>query len=288
MSNKTIRINEDKLREIIHEEIKKILSKDTDFDVNDFDLSQISIEDLKSGYRDLRLSPTSRAFGDIFSDDLSINEAYRDILPPDNVSKLIINRYNLPESFVVVMEHFHQIKIYIVTAQIGLNEKLIISDMEKCGYFLGSKSDIKTIYNMKYRVLQFEPISQMQNDETEEIKKKYTFLYHWTASYNVDNIMKEGLIPSHKNTVFNYPDRTYLMESDKPMNKIHQLGFLLCMHNNSINNNGDYTLLSVDITNLDDSIRFYYDPNSEIGIYTETIIPKEKINIVKNTNFFNK
>lgn len=284
-------LTKDTLHRIVYKTIKNMLTEsiniNNDFDVDDIDISKIDIEDLKQGYRDLRLTPTSTLYGDIFSDEIYIKEAIGDILPPDNVANTIITRYNLPSSFVIVKEHYHKIQIYIITAMIGVNDRLIERDMQKMGYFLGHKGKIKNIYGMNYQVLQFEPTCQMQNDETEAIKSKYNTLFHWTPTYFEDNIKRDDLIPNHKNKVFNYPNRTYLMEGDSSMQSMMQLGFLLCVNNADAKNNGNYSLLSIDIKGLDDSIRFYYDPNSEIGIYTESPIPSSKIKVVKRVNFFN-
>lgn len=279
---------EEKLRTVIRKSVNETLERykndNVDFDI---DISQIDIEDLKKGYRDLRLTPTSVSYGDIFSEGIHIKEAIGDILPPDKVAQTIINRYNIPSSFVIVKEHYHKIQVYVITAVIGINDKLIENDMQKMGYFLGHRSDIKYVHGMKYQILQFEPTSQMQNDETETIKTKYTFLFHWTPTYLENSIMSNGLIPNHKNNIFNYPDRTYLMEGNSSMQSMMQLGILLCSHNTDPRNDGKYSLLSINIKNLDDSIRFYYDSNSEIGIYTESTIPSNKIKIVNRIDFFN-
>ena len=291
MTKKKYRISEDKLRNIIYESVKEILKEgvdvNNDFDVNDIDISQIPIDDLKKGYRDLRLTPTSVSYGDIFSDDLYIKEAIGEILPPDKVANTIINRYNLPSSFVIVIEHYNKIQVYVITAVIGINDKLIETDMQKMGYFLGYKGKITNVNGMKFQVLQFEPSCQMQNDETETIKSKYKTLFHWTPTYFENDIINNGLIPSHKNDIFNHPNRTYLMKGNSSMQSMMKLGFLLCVNNSDTKNNGEYSLLSVDIDNLNISIRFYYDPNSEIGIYTESPIPSDKIKVVNRVNFFN-
>ena len=77
------------------------------------------------------------------------------------------------------------------------------------------------------------------------------------------------------------------MKGDSNMAQMFNLGFQLCIHNTNPNNNGEYTLLSVNIKDLDDSVRFYYDPNSEIGIFAENAIPSDKIKVVRKANFFN-
>ena len=42
------------------------------------------------------------------------------------------------------------------------------------------------------------------------------------------------------------------------------LGRMLCATNKNTKNNREYALLIANINNLDDNIRFFYDPNSEL------------------------
>ena len=123
-------------------------------------------------------------------------------MSPDIVSKNITQKYNLPSQFVIKKEHFHKICVYVITAVIGINDKLIEDDMKKMGYFLSKKSDVVEVQDMRFQILQFEPLSQMQEDITNDVKSNFTRLYHWTPSYNVDDILRNGLIPSSKNKVF--------------------------------------------------------------------------------------
>lgn len=50
-------------------------------------------------------------------------------------------------------------------------------------------------------------------------------------------------------------------------------------------NDGTYFLLSIKLDKLQDNVRFYYDPNSSIGIFTEDAIPKEAIDIKTKFKF---
>ena len=44
-------------------------------------------------------------------------------------------------------------------------------------------------------------------------------------------------------------------------------------------------MLGIDIMNLNDNVRFFLDPNSTIGIYTEQQIPPENINVIRKEQF---
>ena len=69
------------------------------------------------------------------------------------------------------------------------------------------------------------------------------------------------------------------MEGTKDVDSIQALGQSLCFKNKNPNNDGKYVLLKINIENLDDNIRFFYDPNSQIGIYTEQTIPNNAIDV---------
>jgi len=137
----------------------------------------------------------------------------------------------------------------------------------------------------EFLVMQFEPSCQLQTDETENIKSQYDTLYHWTPEYCLQGVLAQGLVPSHKNNVFNYPPRTYLMKGDSDDRDMLRLGQMLCLTNKNSKNNGGYVLLAIDIKNLDDKVRFYYGPNSAIGIYTEQVIPSDKIRQINKQMF---
>ena len=283
MEHKVIKLSEIDLHKIVKESVIKILSEEIE-DIG-IDITKIPLQDLIKGYKDLSLAPVSNMYGHPLYEPVSLKEAVGDTYPPEEAIKMILQKYNLPETFGVQKEHFHNIRIYILIADIGNNEKLITEDMSKLGYFLSKVVQEVEIKGMGYHTLQFEPMSQLQEDITDKLKKKYNKLYHWTPAYNVKDIMKNGLVPNHGNDMFNYPSRTYLMVEDSDERKMYSMGQNLCINNKSSQNNGEYALLSVDITGLDEGVRFYYDPNSAIGIYTEQEIPSKKIQLVKTIQF---
>ena len=277
--------NLDKLKQLIRSIIKEILTEERLISDEGIDISRIPINDLKQGYKDLRLVPTLTNYDDVLCQPATIKEAYGDIMPPEDVIKTITSRYGLPETFAKKVENRNNIYVYLVVAHIGVNENIIIEDMQKLGYFLGQRKKSQVIDGMEFCVLQFEPTSQLQDDETEAIKNKYKTLYHWTPSYLVKNILSKGLVPTHKNEKFNFPNRTYLMRGDSDDRMLIAMGQELCIFNSDNRNNGSYTLLGVDITNLDDTVRFYLDPNSSIGIYTEQVIPSNNIKVIAQKQF---
>ena len=286
MSNRIIRIAESELREIVKESIKKILGENDELAVN-IDIANIPINVLRSIYFDYRLIPTPIMYDHPLYQPYMVKEAIGDIMEPDEVVRNIRNKYGLPEICVRKLEQHHKIYVYVITAVIGQNAKLIEQDMEKLGYYLGAVGDVMEIEGMKFQILQFEPTSQMQEDITDAVTSKFKTLYHWTPAYNIDEIMSNGLIPFNKSDRFKYPPRIYLIEGDSSKEQMESLGRQLCLSNHSDKNNGEYALLSINIDGLDESVRFYYDPNSAIGIYTEQPIQKERVKVCEVVKFNN-
>ena len=272
---------ETKIRQIIREEIEK--APDNMF--NGIDLSSISINDFINGYKDYRLLPIPTFYGDKLYEPVSIKEVIGDIVPPDEVVERILKKYSLPQSFAKKVEAHNKIYIYVVTAVIGDNETMIINDMEKLGYFLSIKGKPYKVQEMVFEELQFEPTSHFQNDETDTVRQQNKYLYHWTPQYNLDKIMTGGLKPTHKNSYFTYPDRCYFMTSDIDNHTAQAFGQTLCIMNKDKQNDGNYVLLKIDLSKVDENVRFYYDPNSGMSIYTEQSIPSFAISVSANAKF---
>lgn len=291
MKKQIIKLTESDLHKIIKESVQTIFQDNndkTDFDINSIVISDIDIEILKQSYVDLRLIPTRISYDNPLTKFHIVNESEGDIMPPDNVVNAIIQKYHLNSQLVAKMEASNKIYIYIITACIGHNEKLIEDDMKKMGYFLGVRGKVQNIQGMLFRTLQFEPYSQMQNDETKNIKQKYEYLYHWTPKYHLKSILKNGLIPNFQNKMFNYPQRIYLMKGDCDLFQMKDLGQQLCFVNTDQRNNGKYILLRIELKNMDDDVHFYYDSNTNIGIYTEQAISPTSIKVINEFMFQTK
>lgn len=291
MAKNTVKLTKGEFCGLVEDRVRKALAgadKNNTGDIGGIDISKIDIKVLRQAYRDLRLTPVPVTFDDDLTFPVYVNEAYGDILSPDDVVRKISTKYKISTQLVQKVEANNKISIYIIVALIGENVDLIKTDMEKMGYFLGLVGKTYDIEGMKFVKLQFEPTSQMQNDETDNIKSMYGTLYHWTPEYNMESVLSKGLVPSHKNSYFNYPPRTYLMREDCGDREMLSLGQKLCLLNRNPKNNGSYVLLAVDIKNVGDNVRLYYDSNSAIGIYTEQTIPSDKIHQVEKKQFSTK
>ena len=285
MRKRTKHITKKELKHIISEIVNRVLEKKTAN--TNIDISDIDINVLRDAYRDLRLTPKVTSFDDILSDLPGLNENFGDVLPADEVVEKIRKKYYFSSDLVKKVEAENKISVYVVIALVGINVTLIERDMDKMGYFLGLKQPPQTVNGMTFQVLQFEPKSEKQNDETELIKSKYKMLFHWTPLYLYDIIMKNGLIPDCKNGLYRFPPRIYLIKGDSTPTELYNLGQKLCSINGDSRNNGEYALLGIDITKLEDNVCFYLDPNSDIGVYTEDKIPSNIIKLIEIRNFEN-
>lgn len=271
----------ERLEKLIYETLKKALREDFSKTI---DVSEIDFDILKKAYFDLRLTPTLTVYGDRLS-NIPIKEEYGDILPPDEVIMNIVRKYGLPLEMTRKVEAYNKIYVYVITAAIGINDKIIEKDMNRMGYFLGFRQPPQTVRGLTFQVLQFEPYSQMQEDETEEINKNNDFLYHWTPLYNLNGIIEKGLLPNNSNGIFSYPPRIYFIEGNEDISYVEKLGEQLCLTNNNPKNDGQYALLKIYLEGLED-VSFYYDSNTDSGVYTEQKIPNRNIQYVKTYNFY--
>lgn len=279
-----LEISDKRPNEIIQESIKKVIGQDNEID-SFFDINNIPEDVLSSYYADYSLIPYVTAYLDPLSSIYPITEQFGQELEADDVIRKISNKYNLKQGQIKKTESWNGVAIYLVIPMVGNNDELIVGDMKKLGYFLSHRSEKRTVNNVEYQILQFEPTSQMQDDITEEVKSECRNLFHWTPKYNINSISLFGLIPGNRNEAFFYPDRVCLISGTADMRLIVSIGKELCMRNTNPLNDGNYELLSIDVSQLKNDIRFFYDPNSPCGVYTEQTIPANCIRFHSSYNF---
>ena len=160
----------------------------------------------------------------------------------------------------------------------------LIHFMNTCGYY-------KLLNPRHYKGLLIITFEQKFAKDITNIVKTYKYLYHATPSINVNKILKNGLIPKHKNNVFSYPDRIYLMGTKTDELSNHQLCIMKMIQDfrdktEHLDDN-EYTILQIDIKKLPENIKFYSDPSipDGNGVYTFDNIPNYAINIYKTLKF---
>ena len=272
-------MNKENIKQIIRETIFEIFNNISPKFV--FDFNDIPQDELEKQYVDYEKTYQYIAYNNRLSktDKGYVFESFNEILPPDIVVKSIIKAHQLKEWQFKRIEYCNKIEIYILIPDIGNNVKIINSDMDKMGYFVGQ--EYKTPNG--WVQVHYEP--KVQKDETENIKKETSVLYHLTPYYNVENIKRFGLIPKNANLMFNYPERVYCMMDKVSNDEFVELGNGLSYQNTDSRNDGHYVLLMIMLDRLPNDIKFFYDPNMEYAVYTNKPIPSEYIKIVNHFRF---
>lgn len=161
--------------------------------------------------------------------------------------------------------------------------------MEYCGYFLAHPSkEILDKNKNKWLWLNFDALHQ--EDNTEEIKNNFKILFHLTPKYNIEKIKHLGLSPRSKNSYLKFPHRIYFIFPDFTNwedleNEIMSLGQNLSDENKSQGNNGEYCLITIDLSEIGENVHFYPDPNYEFGCFTNDYIKPNAIINIDNLKF---
>lgn len=149
----------------------------------------------------------------------------------------------------------------------------------KLGYFRCRPNKLyvdKSIRNMPITVMQFEPYYYGDNISL------HNNLFHITDIKAVHQIEHNGIIPTHKNKIFDYPFRSYFFLDEY----IPQMKRLAISNNKVIDN--EIAVIEIDVSNIPEHILFFLDPlmipNRELkayGVYTYDKISKEFISNIR-------
>lgn len=272
MAKKIVTISEEKLRSIVEDAVRNVVNTYSRTDIDS--LTKEEVEKMSVEYSKI---PHIRTYGNPLT-----------LYMPKPINEGLIKTYPLKKTVQYIKDYFGLSDFQIRSDYVGNGISHIIviipikgdnlEQMEKamslCGYYLGSPKR-EEIKDGKIMELQFE--ARIQNDETANIINKESVLYHVTPSYNVKKILSLGLSPRSKNSQFDYPDRVYLIRGSIPMAEVRNLAEQLYTNNSSKGNNGEYTLLTLDVARFNDSIRLFVDPNYPGGVYTTSNIPPDTI-----------
>ena len=145
--------------------------------------------------------------------------------------------------------------------------------MQSCGYF---ECTTPQIQNNKI-VLVFEP--HFTKNISDDIRRKYRFLYHATPTVYVQKILKMGLVPKSKNMLFLYHSRICCMRGNNlSKEQISVLKNVQTVRGRSPHyDNNEYTILKINVAQLPQDIKFYADPMASNAIFTHDNIPPSAI-----------
>lgn len=243
-------------------------------------INSIPKKELYEAYNDPFIMAGSNAWDNPFDNNenspLRLHESFKFAVSPEFVEDAIRVYTRLRNWQIHKSKGKNGVGIYVLLAKNDPTIRLIKLGMKKMGYFFARSAPFVDKYGKEWIKYQFDPL--IQDDNTNEILKQ-KFLYHITPQYNVDSILKNGLLPRHDNDIYYYPDRVYMFATDD-MDKIKKWGYRLYFANGDERNDGNYTILQVDTNVLkNDKVKLYYDPNLPDGVYTTDKISPNAIKI---------
>lgn len=236
-------------------------------DSDSFDISSIPIEELKRQYIDYNL-----IIG-LCSEDNPLRFIKEDkedgtSRPLGEVQNAMLDKYHFHEWQFRIEQGKNNVEICMVIPQIGNNIQMVTTDMDFFGYFCSYKIEVE-FENLVYLKMKFEPIFQ---DDVSKIIREYEFLYHATPSSNVSQILEQGIKPLSDNHLFSYPPRVFLMKGDVTIEGQNLIAQTLFRFSGREENELEYTILTLDVDSIPQNIPFYYDPNHEHGVFTNSAI----------------
>ena len=108
--------------------------------------------------------------------------------------------------------------------------------------------------------------------------KDTPYIYHTTLAKNVDDILKNGLVPHESDRTFKYRPRTYFfIQEDKY--KSYQYGEEL--YRLRPEEGSEYALIKVDVSSLPENSHFYFDPMIDSAVFTVDVIEPSHISDVE-------
>jgi len=197
----------------------------------------------------------------------------------NRAKNIICRKFNLlPQQFSISPRNFDGtiVSLAVIILQKGTSQSTIGEIkhyMQTLGYF----ECVPQNFVKGKIILIFEP--HFSTNISNEIRNKYKILYHATPTIYVDKILKSGLIPRNKNTLFFYPSRVYCMRGNNLSDE--QISILKNIQAQrgatTHHDNNEYTILSIDVSKLPTTIKFYADPMAPHAIFTHDNIPPQAI-----------
>lgn len=289
MKKKTIRITESELKRIVENSITRVLKEQCeDYPHSDdiFDLDKIPIEDLDRGY--VRYEPynLSITYRHPLRGITENAEFKRKVI---DAKRIILLTYPLTDKQFIISKGYNGMYAAILASLVENNVDVIEEAMAKLGFFRSRPTDEKLLVDRRGRKwidLRFEPTPS--NDLTNYVRKNYRYVYHLAPSIFEEGIKENGLIPSNKNSEFKYNEpRVYLMKGTAAQKSIQELVnelYQQAKQRGYSNLTPQYSLFVIDLSKIDNNVRFYGDINEKEGLFiTSPILPNSFAKIEKIT-----
>lgn len=172
-------------------------------------------------------------------------------------------------------------RIMILASKAFDNIDEIKRAMNLCGYYVSRPNDKEfESFDDNYNWFQFEP--KIYPDDSKKIRNEETKLFHLTPHYNIDKIKRLGFIPSCKNELYMYPDRTYFFRGSVDRDEIIEFANQLKKtisnkHTKDRRNPSKFYLISIDLDKVPENVRLCLDQNYINGVHTQDSIMPDVI-----------
>lgn len=198
-----------------------------------------------------------------------------------SAKNIICRKFNLQsQQFCITPINFDNtiVNLGVIILEKGTSQN-VIGEIKHYMQTLGYFECVKPKYVEEKIVLIFEP--HFSKDISNEIKDKYKILYHATPTIYVNKILKNGLVPKSKNTLFFYPSRVYCMRGNDLSDE--QVKILKNVQGQrgekTHHDNNEYTILSISVSKIPQDVKFYADPMAPHAVFTHDNIPPQAISI---------
>ena len=272
-----IKITDDELKQLIHDASKRVLNEMLAKKPN------LTEKEYFEGIRDIR----QEALAPKYDNNLSL------FLPMHKLNEGLVMTYPLDTTIRYVKEYFklkdwqiyksNEDKIVVEIANYGESIKYMRLAMDYCGYYLGFPTYENAIQQQGYVTLLFEP--KYTNTITDEILKTEEVLFHITPRYNRKKIERFGFSPRSKNMIFDFPNRIYLLRGSAGIENAVNLGRRLYHTNPNKEHRDVYSIFTLDVKQLPNTISLYQDMNLNNGLYTSDYIKPNCISNVVDYNY---
>lgn len=188
----------------------------------------------------------------------------------------------------------NDICVALIISYLPGNHDTIIEAMKRLGFYkTNRKNREEFLYDNKCRqweYMVFKPCEQ--DDVTDIIKEEYKCLYHAAPSVKTEAILKNGIMPSNNNPEVDYNgDALFVMKgdvNDEQMQRIVNDLYYQAKQKNIPNLSPLYIIFTVDVTKLNDEVRFFLDGDEPHGLFTRKPILPNAISIFKEIEATNE
>ena len=209
-----------------------------------------------------------------------------EVKPPFLIKEGLISTYDVNQTVHSISELFNLQNSELDKGKF-FDGKIWIKSGDKNDIIKIELYDLSNINNINFYMKKYGWICSEQDNNIFTYEKKFDtfilakrlilddnqFLYHITTKNLVNKIIKQGLIPKNKvNGFIDSEERNYFFLKQPTKEKLKDFYFYKLME--------PVVLLKIDLSKINPSTKFYYDPRTEDALYVYEPIPNNAIEII--------